>query len=130
MLRPSTLVGAAAPLVCMIHCLLAPALVVAAPALAENRAVEAGLIAATAVLGVAVTFRGVRRHAQRRVWIPIALGLLLYAGALLGVPGERAEPAVVTAASVVVLAGIAWDARLRHRCACRECACPAGPRAG
>jgi hypothetical protein len=112
--------SAAMPLLCVAHCLAAPLLLVIAPALAENKAVEAGLMGVSAVIALLVVGLGVRKHGEPQVWLPVVVGLGFWMSALL-TPGEAAERLLTVAGGVFLVGGLFWDARLRHRTVCRSC---------
>lgn len=109
----------AVPLVCSLHCLATPLLVVLAPALALDPRIEAGMFAGVLVVAAVAAYLGVRAHRQLAVLGPIATGLAVWGGSLLLLSsgGE-----ILTAlASVLVAAGLLWNARLRHRASCPAC---------
>lgn len=117
---PGLPLSAAAPLLCVAHCLAAPLFVVVAPALAGNKTVEIALMVASAAIALAVLVLGVRRHGEKLVWMPAIVGLSLW---LLGIlsPGEMQERALMVSGGVLLAGGLFWDARLRHRASCLSC---------
>jgi hypothetical protein len=60
----------AAPVLCILHCLAAPVLVVVVPVLAENRLVELVLMGTSLAVGFGLAHTGVRHHADRRAKLP------------------------------------------------------------
>lgn len=116
--------AALAPFACVLHCLGAPLFVLAAPALAENRGIEWTLMAIAATLGIGTVLSAARRHGDRRVWVPVGAGLLIW---LLGLSGwweTVPETPLTVAGGLLLAAGMLWNARLRHRHACAACGCP------
>ncbi|HST62840.1 MAG TPA: TonB-dependent receptor [Longimicrobium sp.] len=115
--------AAAAPLLCAAHCIAAPLLVALAPGLAGAEEHERMMMSIAVCLALLGTGLGVRVHGR-----PAPLSIV-GAGALLWIVTPRApfvpEAAATLAASLLMAAGAAWGARLRHRAACPRCACPA-----
>jgi hypothetical protein len=105
------------PLLCAAHCLAAPALVVVAPLLAENEALEWAGFSLAVVVAVYVLSSGLRVHQQWSVLAPIAGGLLLWLSGLLELFAAP-EWLVTTTGALVLAAGIFWDARLRRHTTC------------
>lgn len=117
--------AAAVPLLCAVHCIASPLLLVAAPALAPGHAAEAMVQAVSAVLAAVMAWSGIRVHGRRAVLGPMAAGLVLWcAPALAGWTGA-AETAAHAMGGVLLAAGMIWSARLRHEAACHHCGCPA-----
>jgi MerC mercury resistance protein len=117
--------AAAVPLLCAVHCLASPVLVMAAPAMALGRGGEAVVQAASAVLAVLMGWSGIRAHGRRAVLAPMGVGVALWvAPALAGWTGA-AETVAHAAGGVLLAGGMIWSARLRHRAACNHCGCPA-----
>lgn len=113
-----------APVACAIHCLATPLVVVLAPALAHGPGVERALFAASLALSGFALASGFRRHRHAVALVPALLGFILWGSALLGRPLiGRGEPAIALA-SVLVAAGVLWNARLVHRGE-HVCECPA-----
>lgn len=124
---PSAL-AVAAPGLCAVHCLAAPALLVVAPALAESAALELALVGGSLAFAVWAALGGVRRHGERRVWIPLLIGVLLLLASRTGAAAGEGEEILTALGSLALLAGVLWDLRLRRRCACSGCGCAAaGP---
>jgi hypothetical protein len=119
---PGLPLSAAAPLLCVAHCLAAPLFVVLAPALAGNEGVEIALMGISAAIAVVVLSAGVRRHGEPVVWMPAIVGLSLW---LLGatLPGETQERVLMVIGGILLAGGLFWDARLRHRASCSSCSC-------
>jgi hypothetical protein len=119
---PGLPLSAAAPLLCVAHCLAAPLLVVMAPALAGNEGLEIGLMVISAAIAVIVLAAGVRRHGELVVWMPAIAGLSLWLlGAIL--PGEMREQVLMVSGGILLAGGLFWDARLRHRASCSSLSC-------
>ena len=95
------------------------------PTLGHAAGVEAGMLAASAALGVATTVSGVRAHGRRSVWLPVLLGLAVWAASLAGWTRPLPEVAPTVLGSLLVAGGLVVSARLRHVAACRSCGCPA-----
>jgi hypothetical protein len=117
--------AAAVPLLCAVHCLASPVLVMAAPALALGHRGEAVVQATSAVLAAMMAWSGIRAHGRRAVLAPMLAGLVLWsAPALAGWTGA-AETLAHAAGGVLLAGGMIWSARLRHTAACHHCGCPA-----
>jgi hypothetical protein len=117
--------AALAPLACAVHCLLAPALVLVAPAFAATAAFERGFMLAAAVIAAAALVLAGRRHGDARPWLPVAVGLALWTVAALGLHAPMPEPAVTGAGGLAMFAGVVWSSRLRARLESDRCDCPA-----
>jgi drug/metabolite transporter superfamily protein YnfA len=117
---PGMPLTAAAPLLCVAHCLAAPVLVVMAPALAGNGSVEIALMVISTMIAVTVLVTGVRRHGESLVWMPAIAGLSLWLLGLI-IPGEMQERALMACGGILLAGGLFWDARLRHRASCTGC---------
>jgi hypothetical protein len=117
--------AAAVPLLCAAHCMAAPLLVAAAPALAASEAMEPVVQLATLVFAAAMSVHGVRLHGRWAVFVPVAFVAVLWvAVAAAGLEGVT-ETAVAVVGSLAVGAGLWWNARLRHDATCRACTCSA-----
>lgn len=117
--------AAAVPLLCAVHCLASPVLVMAAPALALGHGAEALVQAVSAVLAGLMAWSGTRAHGRRAVLAPIVAGVVLWAApALVGWTGMM-ETAAHAAGGILLAGGMIWSARLRHDAACHHCGCPA-----
>jgi hypothetical protein len=114
---------AAVPVLCAVHCIAAPLLVLFVPSLAPNPRVEAILLVATFLFTAAVLTWGVRSHGNVWVWLPTLAGLALWAGAHATLHG-RTELLTETAGALLVAGGLTWSAWLRHRANCRDCRHP------
>lgn len=108
----------AAPVLCALHCLAAPVLAVLAPALAENAGVEVALVGATLATGANAGRGGVALHGDGRLWLLVVLASLLFAAKAAAGHSDAIELAVTVLGSMCIVAALAWDARLRRRCAC------------
>jgi hypothetical protein len=115
--------AAAAPLLCALHCLAAPLVVLFAPRLAAAEAHEPVILGASFGLAATAAVLGMRVHRRRAPLLLAAAGGLLWLATLRPIPlsGEAAS----VAASLLMAAGTLWSARLRHRATCPRCGCPA-----
>lgn len=117
--------AAALPLLCSVHCIAAPMLAVAAPALAIAPAAEHAIQFVSALLAMAMAWSGLRAHGRPLVLVPMALGMGVWAVAeTVGVEGA-AEQAAHVAGGVLLAAGMLWNGHLRHQALCHHCGCPA-----
>jgi Zn2+/Cd2+-exporting ATPase len=123
--RWSASLPAAVPLLCAVHCIAAPVLVLFAPALAPDSRVAAVLLFCTAVLTLFFLRWGVRSHGRRVVWIPATAGLVLWTGAHLSGTHGPVEIILEFGGAALVAWGLTWNAWLRHRATCDTCGCPA-----
>jgi hypothetical protein len=112
--------SAAAPLLCVAHCLATPLFVVVAPALAGNKTVEIALMIVSGVIALSVLVMGVRRHGETLVWVPAIVGFSLWSVGIVS-PGEMQERLLLTGGGILLAGGLFWDARLRHRVSCSSC---------
>jgi hypothetical protein len=108
--------GAFVPLICVVHCMAAPVLIVAAPAFAQNRLIEGGLITFASIVGLAAVVRGARIHGQWRLLAPVLAGIVLWVCALLGIVRVIPEAALSIPAGAFVAGAMLLDSRLRHGC--------------
>jgi len=110
--------AAVAPLVCVVHCLAAPLLLSLAPSLAENRLVEAVLVAIASVVGIGTIIRGIRLHERLQALFPLAAGISVWVAALTIPDSPVPEVVLMVVAGVLVAGAMFWDARLRpgHTC--------------
>jgi hypothetical protein len=114
-----------AAVVCGVHCLASPVLVLAVPVLALGEVVERTVLLVLLPLSVWLMWRGVRRHRRPGPCVPVAAGLLCWVAALLGVVGEGSGEAVVAAAGGALLfVGLQWSARETRSCGCSRCGTP------
>ena len=119
--------AAAAPLLCAVHCIATPVLVLVVPGASLHGPLETAFKAGAALLAALFLASGVRAHGRFAVALPVALGLALWlAVPALGV-GGWGEMALGALGGVLQAAGLAWSAALRHRAVCHTCACPAHP---
>lgn len=117
--------AAAVPLLCAVHCLASPVLVMAAPALALGHAGEAVVQAASVVVAALMAWSGMRVHGRRAVLAPMIAGVAIWAAPTLAGWEGAAETLAHAAGGVLLAGGMIWSARLRHRAACHHCGCPA-----
>jgi hypothetical protein len=115
---------AAFPVLCAVHCLAAPLVVVFAPALAPNRQVESVLLLLSVGLSIVLLRWGVRAHGRRIVWLPAMTGLAVWAGAHVLLRGG-AELAGEVVGALLLASGLLWNAWLSHRAGCSGCGAPA-----
>jgi hypothetical protein len=101
-----------APVVCAVHCAAAPLLVVVAPALVENPALEFGLLGATVLLAGVALALGFRRHGNPLAALPVLAGVLAWWASLSHVFHPIHEDLTTAAAALVVAGGLLWNARL------------------
>lgn len=117
--------AAALPLLCTAHCLAAPLVAVAAPAMAFSEVLEHAVQAASVVLAAAMAWAGVRAHGRWAVLAPMAAGVVAWIVAdALALPESSARVAHV-GGGLLLAAGMLWNGRLRHQAACNSCGCPA-----
>lgn len=117
--------AAALPMLCAVHCVATPLLVMAAPALALGHGTETVVQAVSAVLAAVMAWSGIRAHGRLAVLAPMLAGLLLWAAPALAGWTGAAETLAHAAGGVLLAGGMMWSARLRHRAACHYCGCPA-----
>jgi formylmethanofuran dehydrogenase subunit A len=117
----------AAPLLCAVHCLATPLLVLVAPALLLGAAVEHAIMVASLVMAAAFLGWGIRIHRRFTVAAPALAGALLWVGGeALG--SHSSGVLVLHAVGGLLLAGaLALNARLRHNALCRACGVPRTP---
>lgn len=108
--------GAFIPLVCVVHCMAAPLLIVAAPTFAQHRLIEGGLITFASIVGLAAVIRGARIHGQWRLLTPVLAGIVLWVCAMLGLVRGIPETALSMPAGALVAGAMLLDSRLRHGC--------------
>ncbi|TVR52292.1 MAG: MerC domain-containing protein [Gemmatimonadales bacterium] len=101
-----------APALCALHCASAPLLILLAPAVVENPAVEFGMLGVTVVVAVAALFLGVRRHGSPRPIVPVLVGILAWWASLSHVFHPVSEELTTALAAMVVAGGLIWNARL------------------
>lgn len=110
--------GTIAPIACMIHCLATPLLLALAPSLAENRALEAGLVGIATVVGIVTLYRGVRLHHRWEVVIPFVTGVAIWGYTLLSPAPPLPEPVLMVGAGLFVAGAMFRDHRLRPGLEC------------
>jgi hypothetical protein len=119
-----------AALLCGVHCLVAPALALASPALVLPARYEQAAMLAIALVVAYVLVVGVRAHGRRGPVWPVAAGLALWAVALGQASGPVPEWAVAGAGGVVLFVALRWNARLRTRALAHRCGWRSGGRCG
>ncbi|CAN5790821.1 hypothetical protein BH23GEM6_BH23GEM6_01490 [soil metagenome] len=112
--------AAAAPLLCAVHCVATPVLLVIAPAIAVNQTLEYLMMGAAALISVAVGLSGFRHHGEALIWVPIIAGLALWALGSMSTTGFE-ERLLTASGGILLAAGLIWSARLLHRTRCRSC---------
>lgn len=111
------------PLLCAAHCVAAPLLVAAAPALALSEGGEALVKAASALLAAGVAWSAFRAHRRAAALLPVAAGIAVWA-LVAALDAHGAGGRLGAALGGVLLAGgMVWNAHLRHRAACPACGC-------
>ena len=121
---------AAAPVLCAMHCIALPVLVLVSPAFHINPTVEYAIMAGAAVLAILFLVWGVSAHGNYLVWVPAMMGLAVWIGGEI-VLGHSAGGLWAHAAGSALLAGgLIWNAWLRHEASCGDCGCPAHEEAG
>ncbi len=112
------------PAACAIHCILTPFVAVAVPVVAFGPAGEWVAFTISAVLAVWAVRTTARVHGLAVVWLPVAMGLVLWATSLLGLASIRGEPEWAAGLGGLILAaGVVWSSRLRHRRVCSSGRC-------
>lgn len=115
-----------APLVCAVHCAATPILIVVAPALAPGERTEMWLLGATVLLASGAIAAGVRRHGRIAPALPVVAGTFAWTASLLHLFHPVPEEVTTVAATLVVAAGLTWNARVRCAAgAADEGPCPA-----
>jgi len=112
--------AAAAPLLCAAHCVAAPALLVFAPALVVNQSVEYLLMIVSAAIAIGVAFRGMRRHGELSVWLPLVAGLVFWGAGTMS-QSESQEQLFTVLGAMLLATGVVWSARLSDRSRCTPC---------
>ncbi len=113
----------AAPLLCALHCVATPLVVLVAPSFAPDIRSEVAMLAGSAVLAAVASTIGIREHGSRVVLAPILVGLAIWALSLGGAFRPLPEAATTAMPSLLVAAGLLWNARLRHVAVCPGCGC-------
>ena len=117
----------AAPLLCAIHCAATPLLVLFLPALSLTHGEEAVLLGLSGLVALMALVPGVRVHGRSEVFIPLALGVFVWGGALAHWLHPIPEPVASSAGALAIAGAIFWNARLRHRVSCDACVLHSGP---
>jgi len=101
-----------APLVCAAHCVATPVLVVVAPMLAPTPRLEWAFFAVSVALvsGAMLQASGVSGR-MPRAWIPIMLGLGIWAGSLASWFEPVPEAVSTVIGAMMVSAALLWNAR-------------------
>lgn len=109
------------PAACAVHCLLTPFLAVAVPVIALSPPGEWLALSVSAILAVWAVRTTARAHRVRWVWLPVLLGITLWAVSLsvMGDHHVHGEAEWVAGLGGLILAGgVVWSSRLRHRRVC------------
>lgn len=117
--RHPTTWAVAAPLICAVHCIVTPLLILALPALAPAESVERGILVGSALLAGLSLRTSLPVHRDRRVLAPVGLGLGVWAVSELHILPEAFHAVWTTIGSLLLALGLFWSARLRHRVTCR-----------
>jgi len=113
--------AAAAPAACAVHCAAMPIVAVAAPSMVSGGGIEWGLLGLTLVFSaVALTF-GVRTHGSLSPLAPVAIGVVIWGGALFFLHHIPAFEFTTMAASILVASGLLWNSRMC--CVSKEAGC-------
>ncbi|MEZ4417149.1 MAG: MerC domain-containing protein [Gemmatimonadota bacterium] len=113
------------PTLCAVHCLLTPALLGLAPALALPPAAELPVLAVSVALALLAVHSGVQDHGDRRVLGLLMTGSLLWLASLQGLLAPLPEYMASPVGGLLVATSLVWNGRLRHRSLCRAtCTCP------
>jgi hypothetical protein len=115
----------AVPLLCAVHCLAAPLLLVIAPSLVATPWMEGALMVVAAGLALPLVMQGVRSHGAWWIWIPAVAGLTLWGVELTRLPVGVSDVALTLGGSTLLAVAILLNARIRHRQGGNECSCPA-----
>jgi chromate transport protein ChrA len=114
-----------APLVCAVHCLVAPVLVLVAPAFVHSGVIEGLVLTGAAVLAAVVVVAGTRIHGRKAPWALVATGVAIWCLVPLKLAMALPEPAVVVAGGLTMFGGMRWNARLKAVAEAGRCGCPA-----
>ena len=128
-LRKLTIAGTGLSIVCSLHCLLVPLILLAAPMLSSwgvfSEEAETTLIAGSVIVAAAVLALGFRQHRQvSPVGVMLVAVMLLILGRT--VPEEGAAMEVVFVASGAVVLAASQFLNLRHLRHCDDCATESG----
>ncbi len=114
----------AAPVLCALHCLAAPLLIVAAPALAPNPAVERAMFVGSALLAVIIVVRALRLGAPAAALILVAVGIGIWGASVWIGLASLPERATTVLGSMMVAVGLVWSGRAcpaERSCECAVC---------
>ncbi|HEU0016115.1 MAG TPA: MerC domain-containing protein [Longimicrobium sp.] len=117
--------AASVPLLCAVHCVATPLLVLFSPALALSTGAELAVQATAVLLAAVIAPLGLRAHGRWEVLLPMLLGAGLWAIARGTEPAAAWEITLDVGGALLLAGGMVWNARLRHRAACHSCGCPA-----
>ncbi len=106
------------PLICAVHCLAAPALVLISPAFGENPLIEFGALGLALAFGIPAVRAGWCEHGNRRPLILAGVGILIWSTSLLGLVPLEPVGLVHAAGAVLTGAGLLWNASARRSCSC------------
>ncbi|HWK90240.1 MAG TPA: MerC domain-containing protein [Longimicrobium sp.] len=117
--------AAGVPLLCAVHCVATPLVVLFSPALALSTGAEAAVQALAVLLAAMIAPFGIRAHRRWEVVLPMVAGAGLWLIARTSAPAGGWEIALDVSGALLIAGGMVWNARLRHRAACHSCGCPA-----
>lgn len=112
-----------APILCAVHCMVTPVLIVSAPAFALGETIEWGLLGASVVLGGFAMASGLRTHESLLPALLALFGVLAWTGSLLYLYRPIPEEATTIAAALTVAGALVWNSRLH--CASKAVHCSA-----
>jgi hypothetical protein len=110
-----------ATVVCAVHCVLSPVLVLALPVVALGEVVERAVLLALLPVSLWLLWRGVRRHHRVGPCVPMAAGLACWLIALAGAAHGLAQAVLVASGGAVVYVSLQWSTRMAARCGCSSC---------
>lgn len=120
---PSERWALVAPVVCAVHCLATPILLVVAPAIAGSWQLEGILMLVAILFSVPAIWRGYSLHRRAEVWLPAVLGALLWGAELAGLFSVVPGVLLTLTGSTLMAGALLWNFRLRRHFS--VCGCPA-----